>query len=694
VREVISTAPVAMARSASAMDRSILLAVATLLAACKTPRSDAPGAHVANEATSAEVTAAMDRATDPCDDFYRFACGGWIDATPLPPDQPRYGRFQALRERNNLVLKGILERAATRPDDKLGQFWRSCMDESAIESRGLATLAPTLARVDEVSDAASLFALIGALHRREQRVLFDLDVEPDYKAPDVNLAFLSQGGLGLPDREFYRGTDARLVAMREGYLAHVARMFELSGMAPAAATAAAGDVFAFEQQLAEIALPREDLREPETRYHKLDRAGLDAHAALPWTAYFAALGRPDVKAVSLAPASYFTGLAAVVAKAPPATLRHYLRWHILHDAAQRLPAAFVQADFEFYGKTLRGQAELAPRWKRCVEESDRAMGETIGREFVAEHFGAKSRDVAVAMIQQVESAFAVGLPQLSWMDAATRTAAEGKMRAIVNKIGYPEQWRDYSKLAVGDDHLANVVAASEFDAARRIADIDGPVDSKRWEMTPPTVNAYYNPSGNEMVFPAGILQPPFFHHEWPMAMNFGGIGMVMGHELTHGFDDQGRKFDGDGTLREWWAPEVGKRFEERAACVEELYSGYEVQPGVHLSGKLTLGENIADLGGIKDSHRAFLQWAADNGVDPHAQAMDGLTHEQLFFVAFSQIWCSKSTPETDQVMAMTDSHSHPRYRVNGPLANLPEFGAAFACEAGTPMRPTDTCEVW
>jgi putative endopeptidase len=676
------------------MDRNHLLTVAMLVCACKTPRSDPPGGAVTSDATAAEVASAMDRAMDPCRDFYRFACGGWIDATPLPPDQPRYGRFQALRERNNLALKGILERAATREDDQIGRFWRSCMDEAAIESRGLTTLAPVLASIEGVSDASSLFAMVGALHRQKLRVLFDLDVEPDYKAPGVNLAFLGQGGLGLPDREFYRGTEGRLVALREGYLAHVGRVFELSGMAPTVAAGAAADVVAFEVRLAEISLRREDLREPEARYHKLDRAGLDHHAALPWDVYFSALGRPDVKAVSLAPASYFADLVAVVSTTPPATMRHYLRWHVLHAAAPHLPEAFVRADFEFYGKQLSGQAELAPRWKRCVNDSDRALGESIGREFVEEHFGKNSREVALGMIRQVESAFSVGLAQLAWMDAATRTAADGKMRAIVNKIGYPEQWRDYGGLRVGDDHLANVVAAAEFETTERIRGIDGPVDVKRWEMTPPTVNAYYNPSGNEMVFPAGILQPPFFHEDWPMAMNFGGIGMVMGHELTHGFDDQGRKFDGAGTLREWWAPEVGKRFEARAACVEDLYSSYEVQPGVHLSGKLTLGENIADLGGIKESHRAYLQWAADHGVDPHSSAMEGLTHEQLFFVAFSQIWCSKSTPENEQVMAMTDSHSHARYRVNGPLANLPEFGAAFSCEAGAPMRPTATCEVW
>ncbi len=682
---------------------SPVVVVAALLVACKPSRSDSPEPHPVATATAAEVASSMDRAADPCQDFYRYACGGWIDATPLPADQPRFGRFHALRERNNLAVRGILERAAAREGDKLGQFWDSCTDEVGIEARGLATIEPLLARIDATGATGStgstqntspLFALLGELHLRRVGVLFDLDVQPDYKQPGTNLAFFSQGGLGLPDREFYRGAEARLTSLRAAYLAHVARMLELSGMPGDAAAKAAADIVAFEARLAEAALPREALREPETRYHKLDRAGLDAHAALPWASYFEAIGRPDTLAVSLAPATYFPALAEILASTPPVTVRNYLRWHVLHAAADHLPSAFVQANFEFYGKALRGQAELAPRWKRCVEHADAAMGESIGREFVADAFPARSRDVALAMIKEIEAAFAVGLPSLTWMDPATRTAAEGKMHAIANKIGYPSKWRDYGALPIVDDHLANVAAAAQFEMARQVSEIGRPVDDERWHMTPSTVNAYYNPSGNEMVFPAGILQPPFFHHEWPMAMNFGGIGMVMGHELTHGFDDSGRKFDGDGMLREWWAPEVGARFEERAQCVDDLYSGYEVQPGVHLSGKLTLGENIADLGGIKESHRAYLQWAEANGVDPHAEAMDGLTHEQLFFVAFGQIWCTKSTPENDQVMAMTDTHSHPRYRVNGPLANLGEFSTAFACEAGEPMRPTDTCEVW
>jgi len=678
-----------------------LFCSALVLVACRTEATQSPTPAKAPipEAVATEVVVNMDRKTDPCSDFYRFSCGGWLDSTPLPGDETRYGRFHVLRDRNNETLRDILDTAAkdaaaTGDAAKLATFWRACNDEAAIEAAGLAGLAPVFAEIDGVKDTASLLAAAGALQRRGVKVLFDLEVEPDYKRPEINIAYLGQGGLGLPDREFYLGADPQFAGLREGYRAHVAKMLELSGLPSADARQRAAEVLELETKLATVALPREKLRDPEERYHKVDRAELERTSALPWTKWFAAAGRPDLAEVSLTPPAYFAALPEILASAKPEVLRAYLRWHTVHAAADHLPSAFVQENFAFYGTALRGQKELAPRWKRCVETTDRALGELLGRDFVAKRFGGKSRDVALAMIQDIEKAFAAGLPSLSWMDDSTRTQALGKMHAIVNKIGYPTKWRDYGPLPVGDDHFANLVAASAFEFDRRAREIGKAVDDTEWFMTPPTVNAYYNASGNEMVFPAGILQPPFFASDWPMAMNFGGIGMVMGHELTHGFDDQGRKFDGEGTLREWWAPAVADRFEDRAQCVEGLYSGYEVQPGVKLSGKLTLGENIADLGGIKQSHRAFTTWAEANGLDPKAVALDGLTHEQLFFVAFGQIWCTNATPESERVMALTDSHSHPRYRVNGPLANFPEFGEAFACEPGEPMRPADVCEVW
>jgi endothelin-converting enzyme/putative endopeptidase len=389
-------------------------------------------------------------------------------------------------------------------------------------------------------------------------------------------------------------------------------------------------------------------------------------------------------------------MAQAVKDAGPKTLRAYLNWHLLHTYVSQLPEAFVDADFAFYRQMLRGQQAPSPRWKRCVAVTDIALRDELGQAYVGTNFAGDSKSVALEMIMGIEAAFEAGLSSLSWMDDETRGRAVEKMNAIVNKIGYPDVWRDYAELEVGKTHLSNVLAAAKHEMRRSLSHYGKPVDKHEWHMSPPTVNAYYNPPMNEMVFPAGILQPPFFSADYPMAMNFGGIGMVMGHELTHGFDDSGRKFDGEGRLAEWWNATAVTKFEERAQCVDDLYSGYEVQPGLTLNGKLTLGENIADFGGIKQAHRAYLAWAQANAEDPAAPAIEGLTAEQLMFVAFGQIWCSKSTPEVDKVRAMTDPHSHPRYRINGPLSNLPAFWEAFSCEEGVPMHPPAdaVCEVW
>jgi putative endopeptidase len=689
-------------RGYCALPSSFLLG-AVVLAACRTgvePPGGAGGSAqpVVAQDVAQEVLSNLDTAVSPCDDFYRYACGGWLDRTEIPPDESRFGRFNVLRERNQATLHRILDSAAadqgaTGERGKLGQFYRTCMDEEAIERRGLEPLQPTLREIDGVDGVEALMGMAGRLHRQGIPVLFGFHVAPDYEDPGINLAHFAQGGLGLPDREYYLGSDERSVALREGYRAHVGRMFELLEVGDAKVQADA--VLDVEKRLAEAWMPRDELRDPKKRYHPVDRAALQAITpGLPWNAYFAGTGHAEMAALNLSPRVYLERMEAVLRESKPEALRAYLRWHLVRAAADHLPERFVQANFEFYGKTLRGQQDLEPRWKRCVQATDGALGEILGQDYVASEFAGDSKQVALDMIQQIEAAFAEGLADLAWMDDATRGRALEKMHAVVNKIGYPDEWRDYGALDVGDDHLGNMVAASVFEFDREAREVGQAVDRGRWYMTPPTVNAYYNPSGNEMVFPAGILQPPFFDPEYPMAINFGGIGMVMGHELTHGFDDQGRKFDGTGRLTQWWEDSVVERFEEQTACVEKLYDGYEVQPGLTLNGKLTLGENIADFGGIKQAYRAFRQWASDSGVALDAPAMDGLTHAQLFFVAYGQIWCSKATPEIERVLALTDPHAHSRYRVNGPLSNLPEFWETFSCEEEQPMRPTNTCEVW
>jgi predicted metalloendopeptidase len=532
------------------------------------------------------------------------------------------------------------------------------------------------------------------LHVIGVNALFRLSVVPDFKNPDLNIVFAGQGGLGLPDRDYYLKDDERSKGILEAYRAHVGRMLELSGETKEHAKKHADQILALETELAKASRPRADLRDPVKTYNKLDLDGLQKLTPdLPWGTFFEAAGHPGVKDVNVQVPEFFSGLGAVVARTEPEVTRAYLRWHLLRRTSDFLPKAFVDESFAFFGQKLQGQKELQARWKRCVNAADDALGEVLGKAYVEKQFPGDSKAIALDMIHRIEAAFDSNLPSLAWMDDETRTRASGKMKALTNKIGYPDKWIDYAKLQVKPgDYFGSSVAARAFEFHREGDKIGKPVDKTEWGMTPPTVNAYYNPLVNEMVFPAGILQRPFFDRAFPPPMNFGGIGMVMGHELTHGFDDQGRKFDASGRLSEWWAPEVATKFEERAKCVIDRYETYEVQPGVRLNGKLTLGENIADLGGIKEAYVAFQRWkkeqpAVESGIE-------GLTADQLFFVGFAQTWCTVATPEIERMLATIDSHSAPRFRVNGPLSNLPAFAATFQCAEGTPMRPKDVCEVW
>lgn len=666
---------------------------------CRTEVVEPPpdaGASV-DPVVSEQVHAVMDESVDPCDDFYRYACGQWIAENPLPADQPRYGRFHALREQNKLALRTILdetlgEGAIEGPRGQLATFYGACMREDGPEAPKLAALRPLLEKIEAARKPAAIMETVAALHEVGAAALFELHVDAGFDDPGTHLAYLFPGGLGMPDRDYYLEEGPEAEALREAYVAHVATMLEAAGVKDAATRAA--DVLALEVELARVTPPRAEMRDPERRRNLIAVEELQGLASeLDWAAYLGAVGQPDVERLNVAPPGYFEALGRVVAQTKRPVLAAYFQWHLMHAMGPHLPGALGRADFEFFDRRMQGQAEPTPRWRRCVETTDMALGEVLGPEFVAQHFPGDSKKVSVEMIGQIEQAFADALPQLHWMDETTRGRALEKMHAIVNKVGYPEAWRDYEGLVLSDDHLANLVASRRFEFNREVGKVGEAVDEREWHMTAPTVNAYYNPSGNEMVFPAGILQPPFFAGDRPMAMNFGGIGMVMGHELTHGFDDSGRKFDGEGRLRAWWGPDAVTRFEERASCVEQLYGGYEIQPGITLNGKLTLGENIADLGGVRQAYGAYQAWAAAHGGDT-APAVEGLTNEQLLFVSIGQIWCTNAAPETERVLARTDTHSHPRYRVNGPLSNFPAFWEAFSCEEGTPMHPTNVCEVW
>lgn len=668
-------------------------------AAAKAAAAANPAAPAAPSPIAETVLAAMDRTADPCVDFYRFACGGWLDTTTLPADQSRWGRgFTEIAERNRLTLRGILEQAGKNPksedEKKAGAFYASCMDEAKIEALGTKPLQTLLEEIATVEDGASLMKLAGKMQALTYGPLFGLGVEADFKNPNVNMAMLIQGGIGLPDRDYYLKDDERSRGILAAYEQNVAKMFQLLGDEPEAATAAARSVVAFETELAKVSRERAALRDVEKLYNKTDMAGLQKLSpGLPWSDFLASASLVTPKEVNVATPEFFEGLAKAVAAAPPETLQNYLRWNLVRGAAPRLPKAFIDQNFEFYGKTLAGQKELQARWKRCVSATDNAMPEIVGKLFVQKEFAGSSKKTAQEMILEVEHAFGQGLEKLTWMDDTTRQRAAGKLKTLVNKIGYPDKWIDYGTLEIKPgDYFGNAQRADVFEFRREADKIGKPVDRTEWGMSAPTVNAYYNPLWNEMVFPAGILQAPFFDRSFPMAMNFGGIGMVVGHELTHGYDDEGRKFAPDGQLKEWWEPAVSEKFDKQAACIETLYDGFEVQPGVKLNGKLTLGENIADFGGLKYSYRAFRNWAEKHPSE--TPAVPGLTDDQLFFVGFAQTWCSIQTPEIERVLATVDPHSPPKFRVNGPVAHLPEFAAAFECKAGTPMRPEKTCAVW
>lgn len=679
----------------------VLIAAATAASAGEGARAAAATPAPAAFTGADAVRSAMDATADPCQDFYRYACGGWLDTTKLPADQSRWGRgFSEIAERNRQTLRAILEEAANgKTTDankaKLGNYYGACMDEPTIEKAGTEPLKPLLAEIAKVTNADTAMSAAGKLHAASISVFFGIGVVADFKNPDVNIAYMAQGGLGLPDRDYYLKDDDKSKGLRAEYQAMVGRMLKLLGDSDEASKKHAADIVAFETKLATASRPRAELRDPDKTYNKLDFDGLQAKTpGLPWKNFFAAAGHPGIKPINVAVPEFYEALDKTVNGASPEVLQAYMRWHLARGTADLLPKAFQDEAFAFYGQKLSGQKEQQPRWKRCVQATDNALGEILGQEFIKRQFAGDSKTIALDLIHRIEDAFASNLPKLAWMDDATRKRANDKKKTLTNKIGYPDAWRDYSKLSIKKgSYFQAAMASRRFDFDFEAEKIGKPVDKKEWGMTPPTVNAYYNPLVNEMVFPAGILQPPFFDRSFPMAMNFGGIGMVMGHELSHGFDDQGRKFDPNGKLQEWWEPTVSAKFDERAACVDDLYSGYEVQPGVKLNGKLTLGENIADLGGIKQAYAAWKRYAADN-TDAAAAAVEGLTNDQLFFVSFAQTWCSLQTPEIERMLATVDPHSHPKFRVIGPLSNLPAFAETFQCAAETPMNPKDRCEVW
>ncbi|HEV3184949.1 MAG TPA: M13 family metallopeptidase [Xanthobacteraceae bacterium] len=656
----------------------------------------APPALAADAVPVIDPTA-IDHAVSPCQNFYKFACGNWIRNNPIPPDRGRWTRFDSLTELNLAKLRGILEAAAAGTDPatrKVGDFYASCMDEAGIEAKGLAPLAPALARIDELTGAAGLPAQLAQQHQLGMRAFFSFRSTQDNADATKVIGEADQGGLGLPDRDYYLRTDEKSVELRNAYRRHVAAMFKLMGGDPAAAEHDADLVLAIETELAKASLDRVKRRDPKNLDHKLRRdelAGLAPRFA--WDDYLAAVGQGSLETLNVGWPDFFKGFDGVLAADDPAALKAYLRWHLISGAAPLLPKAFVEERFNFQGSVLSGAKEDRPCWKRCVEQTNRLLGEELGRAYVAAYFGSKTRDETLAMVRSIEASYADDITSLDWMTPDTKAKALAKLEAIANKIGYPDKWRDYSALDIErGDALGNVLRAQGFEFRRQLAKIGKPVDRGEWYMPPPTVNAYYSSRYNDINFPAGILQPPFYDATRDAAANYGAIGSVMGHEMTHGFDDQGRHYDGSGNLKDWWTPADASAFEARAACLVGEYGDFTAVGDLKVNGRLTLGENIADNGGVRLSYAA-LEKALKGAVPP---PVDGLSAPQRFFVAYAQSWCGSATEQDERRRALTDPHSPPEFRVNGVVVNQPEFAKAFSCPAGSPMAPPPEkiCRVW
>ncbi len=639
---------------------------------------------------------ALDKTVDPCNDFYQFACGGWIKATEIPSDKARWTRsFSEIDKRNEEDLKKILEadipkKAEKSEDGKLGSFYAACMDTAAIEKAGTKPVKPLLDAVRSVHDEKSLEPVLAKLHQHAIWSIFDVENSQDAKDATKMIAVLDQNGLGLPDRDYYLSSTPEKQALRAKYVDHVAAMLKLGGMTDKAAAAAAQDVLAFETKLATIQKPRDERRDPVTMYNKVDRDGLKKQApGFDWDAYFKDIGFPAVTEISITSPKYFAGIDDILKASKPSEVQNYLTWQILHHSAGILTKAFEDENFKL-AQVLTGAKTIRDRWKRCVDATDSALGELLAKPFVALRFGGESKAAAEGLVQQIAKSFDGRVGELDWMDQATRDKAREKLKAMAYLIGYPAKWKVYD-FPIGASYGENALGGAGWHFRDDIGKIGKPVDRGEWQMTPPTVNAYYDPQLNHMVFPAGILQPPFFDAKSSIPVNLGAMGMVVGHELTHGFDDEGSQYDLNGNLANWWTPSVGGTFKDKGQCVADQYSGYEVLPGVRLNGKLTLGENIADVGGMKLAFRAYRALRASS---PTQQIADGYTEDQQFFIATGQIWCSKVRDEEATRLATVDPHSAPRFRVDGPMSQLPEFAEAFKCQAGAKMVSPKRCSVW
>lgn len=643
---------------------------------------------------------AIDKTADPCTDFYEYACGNWRKNNPIPPDQTRWGIFNELGERNRYLLYQDLKAAADAPktplQKKYGDYFAACMNEDLADKLGAKPIEPALKTIADWNDPKTMAALIGTMeHKYSHGFFFRFESTQDQKDATKQIGELDQAGLGLPDRDYYLNTDDRSKKLRAEYVEHVTKMFVLIGDAPETAAAEAKNVMAVETALAEGSMSRVDRRTPANVYHIMTIDQLQTMTPeFNWKTYLAARGESGLATLNVSSPNFFKAMNQQIDAAGVDALKSYMRWQTVHRYAPLLSKPFVDENFSFYDATLAGQKEQTPRWKRCTAMTDRGLGEAVGQDWVAQNFPPSDKDSMKKLVNALEAALNQDIQGLGWMSEATKAEAEKKLAAFRDKIGYPDKWRDYSSVKVSrNDLVGNANRIAAFDQHRDLAKIGKPVDETEWGMTPPTVNAYYNSAQNDINFPAGILQPPFFDPKIDPAVNFGAIGVVIGHEMTHGFDDHGSQYDPQGNVRQWWTPEDKKKFDERTGCEVKEYDGFQVAPGQNLNGRLTLGENTADNGGLRIAYAALMSSMASEGASTPAK-IDGYTPAQRYFIGFAQVWCENTREEAARLRAKTDPHSSGRWRVNGSVQNFDEFGKAFGCKAGQPMMPVNSCRVW
>ena len=665
-----------------------LTATALLFSLCVSAFAQSKGFNVSN----------LDRSADACTDFFQYANGSWLKSTEIPASESRWGTFNILAENNNTTLRSVLEEDAKTKSPEgsdaqlIGDFYASCMAEAAIDKAGARPIKPFLDQIAKIKTADDVKKELAAMHNAGLPAVFGFGAGPDLKNSNMVIASAGQGGLSLPNRNYYTDTDAKSVETRAKFVEYMTNMFKLLGDSPEKAAAEAKTVLDFQTRLAVASLTPVERRNPDNTYNKIS---VDAAQQLTpnfsWTQYFTERSVPTVSEMNIAPPKFFTEVNTMFKDVPVDDWKTYLRWQTVNSTAEFLSKPFVDERFNFFGKYLSGQKEQQPRWKTCVEGTDEALGEALGMEFAKKAFTPEMKARMNELIDNLMAALKGRIQNLDWMSDPTKQQALAKLASFKRKIGYPDVLRGYKGVKIDDSFAGNILRINQFEIHRNFEDLGKPRDKTRWGFTPPTVNASYNPVNNDITFPAGILRPPFFNAEADDAINYGAIGGVIGHEISHGFDDQGSRFDAEGNLKMWWTPEDKKRFDERTACVVKQFDSYEVQPGLFLNGKLTLGENIGDFAGLTIAYDAYQRSLQGK---PRPADIDGFTPEQRFFLGWAQVWAGKGTPESERQQVAGNPHSLPRWRVNGPLSNMPQFAKAFGCKAGQPMVRDNACAIW